>query len=331
MEYHANLSRAVPPSEAGFGELIGQSAPMHFLYEVIQKVSRTASPVLLIGETGTGKELVARAIHMHGPHRDKAFVPIDCSAIVATLAESELFGHVRGAFTGADCATCGLLKAANGGTLFLDEIGEMPISLQPKLLRALQQKEIRPVGSTSALPCNFRVIAATNRHLQDAVRAGTFREDLFFRLDVIQIRMPPLRERKSDIPLLVTHFLQKSCPPSQSCIFSDEALRRLLAYNWPGNVRELENAIHRAIALNSNGILTEEDFASIPEPTQNVDACEFMPMAELKRQAIFQALSKTKGDRVAAAQLLGIGKTTLYRKLKEYNRTPSHDCVPRRG
>ncbi|HWF39923.1 MAG TPA: sigma-54 dependent transcriptional regulator [Candidatus Acidoferrales bacterium] len=311
---HGDLSRM-----DCLGELIGASDAMHCLYEVIQKVSRTASPILLIGETGTGKELVARAIHMHGPHRDKAFVPVDCSAIVATLAESELFGHVRGAFTGADRSTCGLLKAADGGTLFLDEIGEMPISLQPKLLRALQQN----VGSTSAVPCNFRVIAATNRHLQDAVRAGTFREDLFFRLDVIQIRMPPLRERKSDIPLLVTHFLQKSCPPSQSWIFSDEALRRLLAYNWPGNVRELENAISRAIALNSNNILTEEDFASIPEPTQNVDAREFMPMAELKRQAIFQALSKTKGDRVAAAHLLGIGKTTLYRKLKEYNHTPA--------
>ena len=296
---HGDLSRV-----DCFGELIGASDAMHCLYEVIRKVSRSASPILLIGETGTGKELVARAIHMHGPRRHKAFVPIDCSAIVATLAESELFGHVRGAFTGADCSTCGLLKAADGGTLFLDEVGEMPISLQPKLLRALQQKEIRPVGSTSPVPSSFRVVAATNRNLQQAVRAGTFREDLFFRLNVIQIRMPPLRERKSDIPLLMAHFLEKSCPPSQSWTFSDEALRRLLAYDWPGNVRELENAIHRAIALNSNSVLTEEDFASIPEATPNVDAREFTSIAELKRQAIFQALSKTKGDRVAAAHLL---------------------------
>src|SRR5580658_3031351 len=201
-----NLSSAALLRQAGFGGLIGKSAPMRRLYEQIAKISQSTSPVLLLGETGTGKELVARCIHFMGLRRDKALVPIDCSALTPTLVESELFGHVKGAFTGADHSKRGLFQSASEGTVFLDEIGELPIFMQAKLLRALQEKEIRPVGSTERIPINVRVIAATNRDLEAGVRAGTFRQDLYFRLNVIQIRLPALREHKVDIPLLAAHF-----------------------------------------------------------------------------------------------------------------------------
>src|SRR5438445_7874791 len=253
----ANLSRAALSCQADVGGLIGQSAPMHLLNELIAKVSRSTFPVLLIGETGTGKELVARAIHFTGLRREKALVPVDCSALTPTLVESELFGHVRGAFTGADRSKPGLLRAANEGTIFLDEIGELPTFLQAKLLRALQEKEIRPVGSTDRIPIDVRVIAATNRDLEAGVRAGTFREDLYFRLNVVKISLPALRERKIDIPLLVAYFLDKFSDPLRPVrAFSDDASRRLIAYDWPGNVRELENAIECAVALNDESVLT---------------------------------------------------------------------------
>ncbi len=325
MDDHANLSRAVPPSQAGFGELIGESAPMHFLYEVIGKVSQNTSPVLVIGETGTGKELVARVIHFKGLRREKAFVPVDCSALPPTLVESELFGHVKGAFTGADYSKRGLLQTADKGTIFLDEIGELPMFLQAKLLRPLQEKEIRPVGSTERIPIDVRVIAATNRDLEVGVREGTFRQDLFFRLNVVQIRLPALRERQVDIPLLVTHFLDKFCDPKQPVrALSDEALRRLMAYDWPGNIRELENTIECALALSSDSVVTVDDLASVPygaSAPNAPDSNELVLLEELERRAIQHALKQTRGDRLAAARLLGIGKTTLYRKLKEYARS----------
>ena len=200
-DHHANLSRAALSCQAGVGGLIGQSAPMHHLYELIRKVSQSTSPVLVIGDTGTGKELVARAIHFKGLRREKAFVPVDCSALTPTLVESELFGHIKGAFTGADHSKRGLLQTAQEGTIFLDEIGELPLFLQAKLLRALQEKEIRPVGSTEGIQIDVRVIAATNRDLDAGVRRGTFRQDLYFRLNVVQIRLPALRERKVDMGL----------------------------------------------------------------------------------------------------------------------------------
>ena len=327
MEDHANLSRAAFSSQDGFGGLIGESAPMHRLYELIGKIGQGASPVLLIGETGTGKELVARAIHFKGLRREKALVPIDCSALTPTLVESELFGHVKGAFTGADRSKPGLFEAANGGTVFLDEIGELPMFLQAKLLRALQEKEIRPVGSTQRIPVNVRVIAATNRDLEAEVRAGRFRQDLYFRLNVVQVRLPSLRERKIDVPLLVAHFLEKFSDPLQFVrAISDDALRRLMAHDWPGNVRELENAIECAVALSSGSVLTVDDLPSVPEggSTGSFPAGdELVPLKEIERRAIMHAVRQTGGDKVAAARLLGIGKTTLYRKLKEYAHDPA--------
>ena len=265
MEDHANLSRAALSSQPGFAGLIGESTPMRRLYELIRRVSQSTSAVLVVGETGTGKELVARAIHFNGLRREKAFVPVDCSALTPTLVESELFGHVKGAFTGADRSKRGLLQSANEGTVFLDEIGELPMFLQAKLLRALQEKEIRPVGSTERIPIDVRVIAATNRDLETGVRAGTFRQDLYFRLNVVQIRLPALRERKGDIPLLVAYFLHKFSDPLQLVrAITDDALRRLMVYDWPGNVRELENTIERAVALTSESVLTADDLSSVP-------------------------------------------------------------------
>lgn len=326
MKDHANLSRAVSPCQFDFGGLIGESAPMRRLYELIEKVSHSTAPVLLLGETGTGKELAARAIHFTGLRDEKAFVPVDCSSLPPTLIESELFGHVKGAFTGADHSTRGLFQTADEGTIFLDEIGELPMFLQAKLLRVLQEKEIRPVGSTERIPVHVRMIAATNRDLEEEVRAGTFRQDLYFRLNVVQIRLPALRERKADIPLLVAHFLHKFSDPLLVVRgISDDAMRRLMAYDWPGNVRELENAIERAVALSSESVLTADDLASIPNgasPGALPNGNELLPLAEIERRAILHALRETQGDKVAAARLLGIGKTTLYRRLKEYAGIP---------
>jgi transcriptional regulator with PAS, ATPase and Fis domain len=230
----------------------------------------------------------------------------------------------EGRLTGADHSKRGLLQTANEGTVFLDEIGELPLFLQAKLLRALQEKEIRPVGSTEQIPINVRVIAATNRDLEAGVRAGTFRQDLYFRLNVVQIRLPALRDRKVDIPLLVAHFLNKFSDPLQPVrAMSDDALRRLMAHDWPGNVRELENAIESAVALSSESVLTADDLASIPYGVSAPDAPdtnELIPLEEIERRAILHALQETGGDKPAAACLLGIGKTTLYRKLREYAR-----------
>jgi two-component system response regulator HydG len=306
----------------GFGGLIGTSVKMQKVYRLIEKVSQHNYPVLLLGESGTGKELVARSIHFSGPRKNKPFVPVDCSALVPTLIESELFGYVRGAFTGAVQSKQGLLEAASDGTLFLDEIADMPVDLQAKLLRALQEREVKPVGSTERVPIHVRVIAATNRDLEAAIRNGAFRQDLYFRLNVVQIKLPPLRERKSDIPLLVNYFLEKHAETQRTYRgISEEAMRRLMAYDWPGNVRELENAVARAMALGSGPILHVGDLPSNlhhgpAEPPVVSD--ELMPLEELERRAIYRALRETGGDKLAAARLLGIGKTTLYRKLKQY-------------
>jgi transcriptional regulator with PAS, ATPase and Fis domain len=279
--------------------------------------------VLILGESGTGKELVARSIHFSGSRRGKPFVPVDCSALVPTLIEAELFGYVKGAFTGAVHSKIGLMEAAGSGTLFLDEIGELPIDLQAKLLRVLQEKEIKPVGSTDRVSIATRIIAATNRDLEAAVRQNQFRQDLFFRLNVVQIKMPALRERKSDIPLLVNAFLEKfNEAQGAQCTISEDAMSRLLAYDWPGNVRELENAVERAVALGFGPILHVGDLPSnlqhgTSERMPQID--EVLPLEELERRAILRALREAGGDKLAAARLLGIGKTTLYRKLKQYD------------
>src|SRR5277367_2536417 len=320
METLANLSRATLCSEPGLSGLIGESIQMLRLHELIGKVSQSNSPVLLLGETGTGKELVARAIHFAGARREKQLVPVDCSTLTPTLVESELFGHVKGAFTGAGYSKRGLLHAANEGTVYLDEIGELPMPLQAKFLRALQEKEVRPLGSTVRIPIDVRVIAATNRDLEAQVRAGEFRQDLYFRLNVVQIKLPTLRERKVDIPLLAAHFLNKFSDPLQPVrTISDDALLRLTAHDWPGNVRELENAIECAVALGSDSILTAEDLTSVPRGRSSgtpADPGRPFPLAELERRAVFEALLETGGDKLEAARLLQIGKTTLYRWLK---------------
>jgi DNA-binding NtrC family response regulator len=311
----------------GFAGLIGVSPKMQRVYRLIEKVSQHTYPVLILGESGTGKELVAHSVHFSGPRRARPFVPVDCSALAPTLIESELFGHVRGAFTGAMHSKQGLMEAADGGTLFLDEIGDLPVDLQAKLLRAIQEKEVKPVGSTERVSISTRVIAATNRNLETAVREAKFRQDLYFRLNVVQIKLPSLRERKSDIPLLVNYFLEKFAEADRHGLrtISEDAMTRLLAYDWPGNVRELENVIERAVALGSGPILQVADlptnlhYGSTERIPANDDT---VSLKELERRAVVRALREVGGDKVAAARLLGIGKTTLYRKLKEYDLNP---------
>ncbi len=307
----------------GYKELIGTSPKMQRVYRLIEKVSQHSYPVLILGESGTGKELVARSIHFSGSRKNKPFVPVDCSALAPTLVESELFGYVKGAFTGAMHNKQGMFESADQGTLFLDEIGNLPTDMQAKLLRAVQEREVKPVGSTERVSVSVRIIAATNRDLEIAVRDGDFRQDLFFRLNVVQIKLPPLRERKSDIPLLVQAFLDKFADPGRPTpVLAEDAIARLTAYDWPGNIRELENAIERAVALGSGPILHSGDLPSnlqygspgerIPSPD------EVTTLEEMERRAILRALRETNGDKLVAARLLGIGKTTLYRKLKQY-------------
>jgi two-component system response regulator HydG len=281
--------------------------------------------VLILGESGTGKEMVARSIHFSGPFRDKPFIPVDCGSLVPTLIESELFGYVKGAFTGANQSKEGLLAIAEGGTVFLDEVGELPVDLQAKLLRAIQEKEIRPVGSTKRVPINVRILAATNRDLEQAVAQGTFRRDLYFRLNVLSLRIPPLRERRQDIPLLAAHFLERQSRTSgQERVLSDDALKVMLAYDWPGNVRELENCLERACAFTTGPIVHVNDLPtaihSAPDgmPSGGDVSTRIIPLSELEKQTIMSAIAQLNGDKLMAARLLGIGKTTLYRKLKEY-------------
>src|SRR5260221_10812151 len=323
LQQEHRLLREQLRTRPGFGGLIGVSMKMQRVYKMIEKVSQHEYPVLVLGESGTGKELVARSIHFSGPRRERPFAPVDCSALVPTLIESELFGYVKGAFTGAMQAKQGLLEAAQGGTLFLDEIGDMPVDLQAKLLRALQDREVKPVGSTEHRHINVRVIAATNRDLENAIRTGAFRQDLYFRLNVVQIKLPPLRDRKSGNPILSDDLpskLHSHRGPLRT--ISEDAMRRLIAYDWPGNVRELENAIERAVALGSGPILSVADLPSnlqYPSTERVPEKDEILPLEELERRAILRTLRETGGDKLSAARMLGIGKTTLYRKLKQYH------------
>ncbi|HUB02184.1 MAG TPA: sigma-54 dependent transcriptional regulator [Terriglobales bacterium] len=319
------LLRESIKSRNGFGNIVGRSPEMEKLYRIISKAAQSTHPVLILGESGTGKEMFAKAIHLAGPLRNRPFLPVDCGSLVPTLIESELFGHVRGAFTGATGSKDGLLSIADGGTVFLDEIGELPVDLQAKLLRAIQEKEIRPVGGTKQIPINVRILGATNRDLEQAVNEGSFRRDLFFRLNVLTLRIPPLRERRQDIPLLVAHFLERiGRDTGTEKTISDEALKMLLSYDWPGNVRELENALERACVVTSASELQTRDLPShlngvaVTNATHHASNNGIVPIAELEKQTILQALTQLNGDKMLAARLLGIGKTTLYRKLKEY-------------
>ncbi|MGA8540480.1 MAG: sigma-54 dependent transcriptional regulator, partial [Terriglobales bacterium] len=298
-------------SRQGFGNLIGSAPEMAKLYRIIAKAGQSVHPVLILGESGTGKELVAKSIHFAGIFRNKPFIPVDCGSLVPTLIESELFGHVRGAFTGATNPKDGLLAIAEGGIVFLDEIGELPTDLQAKLLRAIQEKEIRPVGSVKRVPINVRIVAATNRDLERAVSEGTFRRDLFFRLNVLTLRLPPLRERRQDIPLLVAHILERiGRDAGIEKSVSDEALKALLNYDWPGNVRELENSLERACALSSAHEIQLRDLPTqiygapagllgVSQPG-SVPGSGIVPMAELEKQTILNALTQVNGDKMLA-------------------------------
>ena len=321
------LLREKVKSKQGFGGIVGRAPEMEKLYRIIAKAANSIHPVLILGESGTGKEMVARSIHYSGPFRDKPFIPVDCGSLVPTLIESELFGYVKGAFTGANVSKDGLMAMAEGGTIFLDEVGELPVDLQAKMLRAIQEKEIRPVGSTRRVPINIRILAATNRDLEQAVMQGTFRRDLYFRLNVLNLRIPALRERRQDIPLLIGHFLEKMARASgQEKMLSDDALKAMLAYDWPGNVRELENCLERTYAFTSGPLIHTADLPReianlppevLPGPNGN-GRSKIVPMAELEKQTILNAINELHGDKLQAARLLGIGKTTLYRKLKDY-------------
>jgi len=312
-------------SKQGFGSIIGRSPEMDKLYRIIAKAAQSSHPVLILGESGTGKEMVARSIHFSGAFRDKPFIPVDCGSLLPALIESELFGYVKGAFTGAVNSKDGLLAIAEGGTVFLDEVGELPLDLQAKLLRAIQEKEIRPVGSTRCVPINVRILAATNRDLERAVAQGTFRRDLYFRLNVLSLRIPPLRERRQDIPLLADHFLERLNRGSdQSHKLADDTMKLMLAYDWPGNVRELENCLERGCAFATGPVISVIDLpSSISEDRGNLArsddrTAKIISMAELEKQTILGTIEQLHGDKLLAARLLGIGKTTLYRKLKEY-------------
>lgn len=310
-------------SSASVGGLIGISSRMQTIHEFIRKAKDRTFPVLILGETGTGKELAARCIHNSGLRKHCPFVPVDCSSLAPALIESELFGHVRGAFTGADTTRKGLVEAANEGTLFLDEIGELPREQQAKLLRVIQEHEVRPVGSSEAKPMNARFMAATNRDLKHATEDGTFRRDLYYRLNVFRIEMPPLRERKEDIPLLVAAFLAKHADPMRPIeTVSKYFWRSVMSLDWPGNVRELESFVARCVALGSGTMLRNEDTGLIAGAVaencaQQVDTGR---LDAVERRTIEKVLGETNGDKIAAARILGIGKTTIYRKLREYGR-----------
>lgn len=320
-------------SSQGLGAMIGRSTEMEKVYRILSKVAHSSHPVLILGESGTGKELVARTIHASGPNGEKPFLPVDCGSLAPTLIESELFGYVKGAFTGANRSKDGLLVAAEGGTVFLDEIGELSLDMQAKLLRALQEREVRPVGATHRVAIRARIVAATNRDLVTMVERGTFRKDLFYRINVVNLKLPPLRSRKEDIPLLAAHFLDRiSRERRLKFNLDDDVLRTMMRYDWPGNVRELENALEHACTMGSGPTLALCDL-----PTQlqqqamdarrqageeihaaNQMADRVTPLADMEREQILRAIRLLEGDKLRAAKMLGIGKTTLYRKLKEY-------------
>jgi transcriptional regulator with PAS, ATPase and Fis domain len=310
------------------GRIVGHSQAIRDVIALIQKVAKSQASILILGETGTGKELAARSIHDLRFPNGAPFVPVDCGSLVPTLVESELFGYVRGAFTGADSRRMGLLEAADGGTLFIDEIGELPLSLQARFLRVLQEREFRPLGSTRYCEFDAQIIAATSEDLNADVAAGKFREDLFYRLNVISLVLPPLRERKADIPLLAETMFQDlsaafpAARPAGGWTLSPPAMECLLSYDWPGNVRELGNCLEYAVTMGRQPVLQIEDLPAVVRDKQSLErtepASDPLMLCEIERQGILRALSQTGGNKGMAARLLGIGKTTLYRKLKRY-------------
>ena len=323
--------------EAGMHGIVGTTPKIQDVLRMIARLRDTRTPVLIAGESGTGKELVARAIHFRGVFANRPFVAVDCGSLVPTLIESELFGYEKGAFTGALRSKTGLFQSASGGTIFLDEIGELPLEMQAKLLRVLQEKEVRPVGSNQRTKVDVRVIAATNRDLEAEYRAGTFRKDLYFRLDVVTIRLPALRERRSDIPMLVHWFLDRHARNSGMQV-TGAAMKCLLQYDWPGNVRELENCIERATALGDGKLIDVVDLPpSITSQVPPSDPGLVLPaqgplsatdLEEIERATIQRVFEQVNGDKVMAGKMLGISRATLYRKLKRYNIGGRPDLAP---
>jgi two-component system response regulator HydG len=324
------LRRAVR-EDYSFHQILGKSKPMREVFDLIRRVADSQTNVLITGESGTGKELAAKAIHFNSDRKSGPFVPVNCAAIPEALLESELFGHVKGAFTDARGDKRGLFEEAHGGTLFLDEISELPVMLQAKILRAIQEKEVRRVGSTKSIAVDVRIIAATNLALAEEVKAKRFREDLYYRLNVIEIRMPPLRERREDIPLLVDAFLKKCAAASRKSVkgLAESALAMLMEYPWPGNVRELENVIERAVTLARGEKVMPEDLPPAIHGSRGdrkvIDeaADRTLPLDEVEKEYILRILEKTGGNKYQAAQILGIDRKTLYRKLGEIEDTKS--------
>jgi two-component system, NtrC family, response regulator AtoC len=318
------------------GKIIGKSSAMLEVYKTVARVAPTKSTVLVLGESGTGKELIAQAIHQHSPRANRPFVAVDCGALTETILESELFGHVRGAFTGALADKKGVFEEAQGGTCFLDEIGGISSNLQARLLRVLQEHEIRRVGGKDWVKVDVRVVAATNHNLAEAVSKGEFRQDLYYRLDVVAIHLPPLRERADDIPLLARHFLQRYSQESGKSIsaISDKAMELLCSYSWPGNIRELENAIEQAVALSYQSILTPDDF---PEAVRNPAAAQpfengsqneqflFLDapsLEEVKKRYVLHVLRHNQGNVSRSARVLNIDRRSLYRMLARFKIEP---------
>ena len=322
--------------DRGWDAFVGTSQPMQAVYELIQRVGPSKASVLITGETGTGKELAARAVHHASPRRDKLFVPINCAAIPADILESELFGYEKGAFTGAVRERVGKFELADGGTIFLDELTEMPMALQAKLLRVLQENTIERLGGNRVINLDLRVIAATNRDPLESVRAGTLREDLYYRVNVVSIALPPLRERTEDIAGLVEHFIAKHGHSTADTRLTPRALERLRAYDWPGNVRELENMVERALILSGGGLLDEPHFLLNPRATESrptpsapaADGAKAPPpltqaVEDLEARLIDEALAQADGNKAKAAALLDISERTLWYKLKKYRPDPS--------
>lgn len=319
-------------AEMELNGIVGSSSKIQDVLRMIARLKDTRAPVLIAGESGTGKELVARAIHYRGSFAKRPFVAVDCGSLVPTLIESELFGYEKGAFTGALRSKDGLFQSAHGGTILLDEIGELSTEMQAKLLRVLQEKEVRPVGSNQKVKVDVRVIAATNRDLESAYKEGKFRKDLYFRLNVVTVHLPPLRERRSDIVPLVHYFLDKLAPGKEFSI-SAAATRCMMQYEWPGNVRELENCIERAVALGSEKTIDVADLPPSVSSTQEsavvdgevvagipaVPAARDTDLEELERATIQRVFQQVRGDKALARKMLGISRATLYRKLKRYN------------
>ncbi len=320
--FHENrLLRRELNKHVNFSEIIGKSKALEQVFEMVDRVAATSANVLIQGESGTGKELIARSIHLNSGRSDRRFLAVNCGALSESLLESELFGHTKGSFTGAVADKKGLFRSVEGGTLFLDEVGEMPPSLQVKLLRALQEHQVMPVGSSTPVPFDARIIAATNRNLEVEVAEGRFREDLYYRLNVIEIDVPPLRERSEDIPLLAKHFVSAAARNQNSPekTVSPEAMAALRGYSWPGNVRELEHAIERAVIMSGDEI----DLASLPPKIRAASPADQgsgdrPPLDVVEKRYVLEVLRENSDDKAATAKVLGIDLSTLYRKLKRY-------------